>query len=155
MKKRSKYKPKPIRYDVMQWVINGFQPMRENPATVDLRIKNHAAMTAIVKGVATKDDVDVMIAAFNVTEALARSGIGKDWSQEIAQAQDALFQMARRGATKGRFVCTGPEMNALNLGMDVHDAQLESCTVTELEKALEIVQKTIRNKQARFIVETT
>lgn len=126
--------------------------MRKNPATVDLRIKNHAAMAAIARGQATRDDIDVMIAALNMTEALATNGIGNDWAEEIRAGQDALLRLTQRGIARGdRFVCTGPELTALNLAMDVHDAQLDGCTVAALEAALIRVQATIRAGRARDI----
>jgi len=37
--------------------------------------------------------------------------------------------------------------------MDVHDAQLDACTVAELERALNLVEQEIRHKRARFIKE--
>jgi hypothetical protein len=42
-------------------------------------------------------------------------------------------------------------MQAVNLGMDVHDAQLDECTVKQLEEALVIVEQEIRHKRARMI----
>jgi uncharacterized small protein (DUF1192 family) len=36
--------------------------------------------------------------------------------------------------------------------MEIHDAQLEACTVAELEKAMNLVQAVIRQKKARTIV---
>jgi hypothetical protein len=37
--------------------------------------------------------------------------------------------------------------------MDVHDAQLDDCTVREMERALEIVAEEVRLKKCRAIVE--
>jgi hypothetical protein len=36
--------------------------------------------------------------------------------------------------------------------MEIHDAQLDACTVAELEKAIDFVDKIVRNKQARPII---
>ena len=43
----------------------------------------------------------------------------------------------------------------MNLAMDIHDAQLDSCTVAELERALHLVEQEIRHKRARIIKEQT
>ena len=92
----------------------------------------------------------------NVTEALALIGKGKDWHTEIRAAQDAVLKMAQRGLAKGdKFVFTGAEMQAVNLCMDVHDAQLDNCTVSELEKALKLVAQEIKAKRARMIAAET
>jgi hypothetical protein len=61
--------------------------------------------------------------------------------------------MGRRGAERGVFGFTGPEMTAVKLVMDIHDAQLDECTVQNMEKALFIVEEEIRLKKARPIVE--
>lgn len=153
MRKRSKYKPKGVRLDVMAWVKSGMLPVSQvQDAAINLKIKNHAALAAITQGKAVRDDLDVLIAAMNVTEALARNNIGKDWATEIRAAQDAVVSMARRGLERGdRFLFTGPELTAVNLAMEVHDAQLDACTVAELEKALHLVEQEIKHKRARAI----
>lgn len=154
-KPRKKYKPKGVRLDVMAWVKSGMLPINKvDHAGVTLKIKNHAALASITQGTGTRDDIDVVIAAMNITEALALLGKGKDWHPEIRAAQDAILQMGKRGLAKGdKFLFTGPEMQAVNLAMDVHDAQLDECTVAELEKALAIVEREIRLKRARMIKE--
>lgn len=62
--------------------------------------------------------------------------------------------MGKRGIERGSFAFTGPEMNSVKLVMDLHDAQLDECTVQEMERALFIVAEEIRLKKARPIVET-
>jgi hypothetical protein len=52
----------------------------------------------------------------------------------------------------GKFILRGPELIALNLGMEIHDAQLQECTVTELEQAVDYVAAIVRSKQARAVV---
>lgn len=152
-KPRKKYKPKGVRLDVMAWVKSGMLPVRQvEDAALNLKIKNHAALAAITQGHGTRDDIDILIGAVNVTEALARGGIGRDWSVEIKEAQDAVLSMAQRGLQReDKFLFTGVEMQAVNLVMDVHDAQLDTCTVGELEKALNLVSHEIKNKRARVI----
>ena len=157
MRKRSKYKPKGVMLDTMAWVMSGMKPINEvDSAGLTLKIKNHDALTNITQGRGTRDDVDIVIAAMNVTEALALIGKGKDWHTEIRAAQDAVLKMAQRGLAKGdKFVFTGAEMQAVNLCMDVHDAQLDNCTVSELEKALKLVAQEIKAKRARMIAAET
>lgn len=153
MRKRSKYKPKGVRFDVMTYLKTGMQRMANHPAALDLRIKNHAALTSIVRGTGTRDDVDVLINAFNVTEALAKKvELGDQYAIEIQGGQDALFTMARRCVDKERFLFTGPEMQAVNLAMEIHDAQLDEVSIADLERALEYVTDQIRNKRVRVVV---
>lgn len=155
MRKRSKYKPKGVRVDAVNWVLSGMRPMRLHSEATMLRVKNHAAMKDMVEGRAVRDTVDVLIAAMNMTEALSlvRAQLGADWRAEISEAQNALFTMAQRGVNKGNlFRFTGPELTAMNLAMEIHDAQIDNCTIKELEQAMDIIHETVRNKKARAIV---
>jgi hypothetical protein len=94
-----------------------------------------------------------LITAFNITEALAMMRIGEDWKDEIRAAQDALLAMGRRGVETGKFILRGPELSIFNLAMEIHDAQLDACTVSELEKAIDIVNSIVRAKGARMIIQ--
>ena len=156
MRKRSKYRPKAQLPDPLNWVISGLRPVLTATEVMgNVRIKNHLALRCVVEGTATRKDMDVLIEAFNITEALARvdPALGRDWSQEIKAGQDALLSMCKRGVSLGdRFVFTGAELNAANTVMELHDAQLERCTVAQMEKAIGEVVKDIRNKKARAVV---
>ena len=156
MRKKSKYKPRGVRADNMSWVIAGMKKVGALPtAGVALKLKNHEALDSILMGHGTKQDVDVLINAVNMSEAMIRirNDLGADWATEIKAAQDAIYTMAKRGVEKERFAFTGPEMTAVKLVMDLHDAQLDDCTVREMEMTLEIVNEEIRLKKCRPIIE--
>ena len=158
MRKKSSYKPRPVRADNLNWILAGMKKVGSLPvAGVDLKLKNHGALDSILMGNGTRDHVDVLIAAVNICEALVRirDDLGLDWATEIKAAQDALYTMAKRGYEKGRFAFTGPEMTTIKLVMDIHDVQLDNCTVKEMERALFIVAEEIRQKKCRAIVQTT
>ena len=146
MRKRSKYRPKGVRLDAVSWVINGMKPVTvATDEILTLRIKNHMALDVLRTGGGGKSDMDVVIAALNMTEALARLRIGSELSDQIRAGQDAFY------ITCQRFVFTGPELQAVNLAMEIHDAQLDVCTIAELEKAVEIVKQELRSKRMRVI----
>ena len=156
MRKKSKYKPKGVRLDAVNWVLAGMRKVGTLPtAGVGLKLKNHEALDSIMKGEGTKEHVDVLIHAVNMAEALIRirDDLGADWATEIKAAQDAIYTMGKRGVEKGRFAFTGPEMTAVRVVMDVHDAQLDDCSVKEMEQALYIVSEEIRLKKCRAIME--
>lgn len=152
MKKRSKYRPKGVILDPMSHILSGMKRVGDISAGTTLMIKNHDALDKARRGVAGRDDLDILIAAVNIAEALALMHIGQDWKNEIRAAQDALFAVGSRGAETGKFILRGPELTSLNLGMEIHDAQLEACTVAELEKAIDIVHNEIRHHRARPII---
>ena len=157
MRKKSNYKPRGVRLDNLSWIVAGMKKVGTLPtAGVALKLKNHEALDSILTGQGTKDHVDILIAAVNMSEALVRvrDELGIDWSNEIKAAQDAIYTMSKRGIERNRFAFTGPEMTAVKLVMDLHDEQLDNCVVREMEQALFIVQEEIRMKKARPILET-
>jgi hypothetical protein len=147
MRKRSKYRPKGVRPDAIAYVLSGIRPFAKVPYGTTLRIKNHDALDKLRRGEADREVIDVLIGAYNVTEGLVRQGIGAEYSAEIRAGQDALLAVAKRE----RFILKPEELNALNLAMEVHDAQLDVCTVVELERAIDIVQEDVIHKRARSI----
>lgn len=157
LRKRSKYRPRKVFTDPVSWVLNGLKPVSSHGEAIGLKIKNHSALSDVTQGRGDRDKVDVLIAAMNMAEALytVNPDLGKQYAQEIKAAQDAIFHMARRGVEKGRFVFTGLEMQAINTGMEVHDAQLDTCTVAELEKAMDYVYEAIKHRRARAIIKVT
>jgi hypothetical protein len=156
MRKKSKYKPKGVRLDNLSWIVAGMKKVGSLPtAGVALKLKNREALDSILKGQGTRAHVDILISAVNMSEALVRirDDLGKDWAIEIKAAQDAIYTMGKRGVERDSFLFTGPEMTAVKLVMDLHDAQLDDCCVREMEEALFIVEEEIRLKKARPIVE--
>jgi hypothetical protein len=156
-RKKSKYRPKGVRLDATTWVINGFRNISETgDAVLHLKIKNHESLECLRKGEATRLDIDAIISAFNMAEALARMQIGDDYAAEIKAGQDALLDVAKRGVSRDdRFVLKATELSAINLVLEIHDAQLEITTIGELEKAMDIVTKEIRMRKARPVLEKT
>ena len=156
MKKRSKYRPRVVLQNPLDFVLSGFKPVRDLPGIyIDVQLKNRAALEQVRKGDATKEDIDMLIGAFNITEALAIMGKGHDWLEEIHQGQDALLQLSRRGVANGmRFIMTAKQWEALKLVMDLHEEQLAHATVHDIEKAHNHVLTVIRQGKARAIVQT-
>jgi len=144
---RKKYRPKPIRTDTISYVLSGIRPFANVTYGTTLRIKNHDALDKLRKGEADKQTIDILIGTYNVAEGLVRQGIGDEYREELRAGQDALLAVARRD----RFILKPQELTALNLAMEVHDAQLDVCTVIELERALDIVQEDVIHKRARKI----
>jgi len=155
MRKRSSYRPKPQHPNPVAWLVNGFKPVSQ-AGIVNVQIKNHNAIDALRKGVADREDIDTIIAALNIAEALQRLGIGDEYKDDLRAAQDALYGVSKRGIDREyRFVLKGQELAAINLGMEIHDAQLEVTTIKHMEDALDMVISEIKNRKARVIMEKT
>lgn len=120
---------------------------------VDLKIKNHLAMTTLTKGLATRNDIDTLIATANITEALYRLGFGREYANVVSEGLDALRDVGRRGIETNKFILRSTEMNALNLMMELHDAQMDLITVKDMDKAIALVKEEFRQRKMRPIVE--
>ena len=146
MRKRSSYRPKPQLPCPLSYVLNGFLPVRITAPILTCRIRNHAAVAAAEKGLAERDDIDALVGAFNMAGAMAKLDVGAEYKAEIALALGAVKALASRP----RMLYKGTEMRDVQLGMEIHDAQLDDSrsTIQLMEKALTIVGKGIRAQKA-------
>ena len=152
-RKRSKYRPRGVIVDTMAHVSVGLKPLAEiDDALVILRIRNHDALASIAHGKGVRQDIDTVVAALNMAEALTMQSVGDAYRTQIRDGQDALRIMASRGVSMGdRFICNGPELTAINWAMEIHDAQLEAVNVKQLETAIKKVAAIVRSGGARKI----
>lgn len=151
MKKRSSYRPKPINHEAHLHLIHGFMPLRAATTAVqNLRITNHGALERVVSGKATAAEAKELLDVFLMACSLAEIGVGGDWLPEFEQAQQAVYALIMRGKTTGRYLFTGAELTAVNLGMEVHDLQIEASTIEVFEKAV-LRSQGKRLKSSRFL----
>jgi len=153
MRKKSKYKPKGVRLDAMNWVLTGMTKISAKESEyVAMHLKNMSALDSLTKGTATRSEVDVVIGVINVAEALCELGFGKEYHQLVLDASSALYDVCKRSFDiNDRFVCKGGELSSIKLGYEVHDAQMEVTTLAMLDDALDLIDKTIRAKKAKVI----
>jgi len=152
MKKKSKYKPKGVRLDTMTWVLSGLKKVADVPeAGTKLLLRNHVSFDEIIQGRGTKEHVDTLVHFVNMAEALAHLQLGRDWLEEIGQAQDAIYAMAQRGVSGKKFLFTGEEMNAVRQILELHDEQLRNCPVRVMEEALTLIAKNLQHHKMRKI----
>jgi hypothetical protein len=154
MRKRSKYRPKPVLSNPLGYVLESISPVASHTAfMLDLKIKNHGAMNSLTKGNATRNDIDTLIAMVNVTEAFARLGFGKDYSDVVRDGLQALRDLGKRGVVSGSFILKSSEMNALNSAMELHDAQMDVVTLKDMDAAIALVREEYRLRKMTPIVE--
>ena len=153
MRKRSKYKPKGVRLDAMNWVVTGMTKVSAKESEyVTMHLKNMSALDSLAKGTANKKEIDICIGVINVAEALCELGVGSEYHQLVLDASSALYDVCKRSfEINDRFICRGSELSAIKLGYEVHDAQMESTTIGMLDKALDVIDKTIRAQKAKVI----
>jgi hypothetical protein len=153
MRKRSKYKPKGVRLDAINWVVTGMTKVSAKESEyVTMHLKNMSALDSLAKGTANKKEIDIVIGVINVAEALCELGVGSEYHQLVLDASSALYDVCKRSfEINDRFICRGSELSAIKTGYEVHDAQMESTTIGMLDKALDVIDKTIRAQKAKVI----
>jgi hypothetical protein len=119
---------------------------------IHMRIVAHDALDVLRQGKATRGHMQMIVEAANMAETLAiQHNIGRDWLPEISVAQECIRSLAARGAKIGRYVLTGTELNALNLLMQIHDSQLDACTIHTLGLAVDYIRMRIDAKQVTML----
>ena len=139
MRKKSKYKPRPVLLNPLAYVLEGFEKLVDRKdENVKIRLKYRLALDALMHGKATGADVDLLINAANVSTALARAADkGRDWVTEIRAGVDAIEALRNRQ----RKLCTGPELYAIRTLLDIHDAQLDDSNILDVEAAVKLVRQ--------------
>jgi hypothetical protein len=140
MRKRSKYRPRPILSNPIGYVLEGMEPVRSRTEHINkLKIVNHMALVNLTQGKAVRGDINSLINMVNLVEAMHRLGFGREYSKEVKDGLDALYAVSVRGKDSNRFILKATEMSALNAVSELHDAQLDAITIKELDMAIDLV----------------
>lgn len=106
-----------------------------------LRMLEYSALEAMTKGHGTVTDWRTLVDVLNLSEMMARNGIGKDEVMPICQkAQDALHQAAERYQSTLKMGLSGEGIQAIRDLIEYADLQQSSISRSEFEK---YIQKTI------------
>jgi len=106
-----------------------------------LRMLEYSALEAMTKGHGTVTDWRTLVDVLNLSEMMARNGIGKDEVMPICQkAQDALHQAAERYQNTMKMGLSGQGIQAVRDLIEYADLQQSSISRSEFER---YIQKTI------------
>ena len=152
MKKRSKYRPRPVLINPLGYVLESMKPVAHHDQyLIDLKIKNNQAMVALLRGEAVYSDIDTLIAMSNIVEALYKLGFGDEYKDVTVDGREAIISIVHRDTDIKRFTPTGLEIQALNLLMELHDAQMDVITIKDMERALDYIKlKMSQHKATRL-----
>jgi hypothetical protein len=151
VRKRSKYRPKPVLANTLGFVLEGMQPAANvagGSYLLDLKIKNHDAIDALRRGEATRAQMDTLIAMNNMTEALFRMGFGSEYGAVVAEGYSTMKEVCGRFARDGRVTLYPKELIALNAHLELHDAQMDVITVKDVERAINMINQEVAQKRA-------
>lgn len=119
----------------MGWLKQGMTTIRSmSVRNQTLRSAMRSAMADVARGVASPDQFETLRGALQMTLAFAQQGIGEDC---VADAQAGVAALDQIRST-GKIIENLP---SLYLALDVHDAQLDVCTVEDLENAMNHLRK--------------
>ena len=149
MKKRSKYRPRRVLLDTMAFVQESLTPVAlHDNYLLDLKITNSMAMASLMKGTATKRDMDVLVAMSNIVEALYELGFGSQYQDVATEGRYAILSIVYRAIERLRFVPTGEDIKRLNTLMELHDAQMDAITIADMERAISLAKRRIAAKDS-------
>ncbi len=149
-KPRKKYRPKPVLANPVAWVIEGVRKLDHSiPELQALRYAVHDAAVKLSQGQAVRKDMEQLVAASNMVEALlATTDLGAEVYADISQeGRKALTSICRRE----KFIAKGPELTAINGLLVLHDTLLETISLSELTTAVVYVKKQIQHGKAEVI----
>ena len=142
MRKRSKYRPKPV-------YLNAFERARQRASTLEpadrenLKAIVRNARDAFLRGQDPKGHWKALADGINTATWLAYDHICSDEeSVEAIQAgHDALGAVAARCTAGGSWTMRAAEIAALDAAIERHMIQLDHCTLGEFEQAREKVRR--------------
>ena len=149
MRKRSKYKPKPVLANPIGYLVESVTPLTQHETyVVDWQLRNNSAFEKLLKGIADKKDLNTLIASRNITEALIVTLGGQDIDGTLSRSAVALIDICARGNAGKGVAMKADEMQAMRDLFGLHDELLEVVTVGQFEKALAYAKKEINAGRA-------
>lgn len=129
------YRPRERLVDPVQWAVAGVHKLPT--ASIDAAfVPINAAMELLRKGVATRDDWNMVSQALNVAEALASLNIGENLLPAIMAGQRWLHQIVLRMLERGSSTCYAAELSAIDEALVMYRAQMQVCTQAEFGRAV-------------------
>lgn len=117
-----------------------------------LRLTELASLDAMTKGHGTVQDWQELTDMMNISEVMARDGVGPEALPYCKRAQNALEQAALRYQNTMRMGLSGDGINALREVFEYHDLQRRSIPRSEYEKYIIKTRQRIMSK-AKEVVE--
>lgn len=111
-----------------------------------LRMKELAAVEAFAKGTAALQDWQDITAMLNLTETMAKDGIGPEALPVCKAAQEHLVEAAQRYERIEKMGTTGPGIQSFRDLFQYHDLQRQSVSRSEYERAIAKTLARVRSK---------
>lgn len=154
MRKRSRYKPKPVLVDPVAFVVEGSTLLADHGGyALSWKLKNNQAFASLMRGQASKMDMDTLAAVHNITEGLLVTLGGRDVDGTVARSAVAIIDICARAGEGKNLAMRAEEMQAMRDLMSLHDELVDVVTVGQFEKALAYAKREIAAGRANKIKE--
>ena len=121
-------------------------------ATLDkLRFLEYSALDAITKGQGTVQDWRTLVDVLNLSEVMAKGGLGPEVLPVCAKAQEALHKAAMRYQETMRMGLDGPGIQAIRDLIEYADLQQASISRAEFERYVKKTRDYIKSNSDRVV----
>jgi len=153
-KPHKKYRPKPVLVDPVGFAVESSTLIKDHGTwPTDWSLRNNLAFGELLKGRASKSDLNTLVAARNIVEALIVVLDGVDIDGTLTRSACALIEICDRANAGKGTAMKAPEMQAMRDLMSLHDELLGVVTVGQFEKALAYARKEIQAGKATKLKE--
>ena len=149
MRKRTKRK----HWNLIDPIAHGIVGAAITPrATLDkLRFLEYAALDAITKGMGTVQDWRTLVDVLNLSEVMAKAGLGPEVLPVCAKAQEGLHKAAMRFQETGKMGLDGPSITAIRDLIEYADLQQASISRAEFERYVQKTRNYIKSNSDRVV----
>ena len=116
-----------------------------------LRVMEYSALEAITKGMGTIQDWHTLTEVLNLSETMARGGVGPEVLPVCEKAQKALFKAAERYNSTMRIVLDGEGIKAVRELIEYADLQQSSVSRSEFERYIQKTRDYLKSKNSSVV----
>jgi len=116
-----------------------------------LRVMEYSALDAITKGMGTIQDWHTLTEVLNLSETMARGGIGPEVLPVCEKAQKALHEAAERYQSTMRLGLTGEGIQAVRELIEFADLQQSSISRSEFERYIQKTRDYLKSKNSSVV----
>ena len=116
-----------------------------------LRVMEYSALDAITKGKGTVTDWHTLTEVLNLSETMARAGVGPEVLPVCETAQKALHEAALRFQKTGKLGLTGEGIQAVRELIQYADLQQSSISRSEFERYIQKTRDYIKSNNHNVV----
>lgn len=116
-----------------------------------LRLAEYSALDAITKGHGTIQDWHTLTQVLNLSETMARGGVGPEVLPVCEKAQKALHKAAERYNSTMRIVLDGEGIKAVRELIEYADLQQSSISRSEFERYIQKTRDYLKSKNNNVV----